>query len=129
MKQIMVFGTFDGLHPGHLDFFKQAKDYGDYLTVVIARDINVKKIKGKLPKYSETERLKQIIALKQVDRPILGQIKDVYKVIRDEKPDIIALGYDQEKYTNNLVKKFPKIKIIRLKPYKPEIYKSSKLNK
>ena len=24
--KIMVFGTFDGLHPGHLDFFRQARD-------------------------------------------------------------------------------------------------------
>ena len=25
--RIMVFGTFDGLHKGHLDFFKQAKNF------------------------------------------------------------------------------------------------------
>ena len=37
----MVFGTFDILHPGHLDFFKQAREYGDEVVCVIARNINV----------------------------------------------------------------------------------------
>ena len=41
----MLFGTFDGLHEGHFDLFRQAKKYGDYLVVVVARDVNVKKIK------------------------------------------------------------------------------------
>ena len=45
MKKVMVFGTFDGLHEGHLDFFRQAREYGDYLIVAVARDVNVKKIK------------------------------------------------------------------------------------
>ena len=56
---------------------------------------------------------------------------DPYKIIKQEKPDIIALGYDQNSYTNDLEKKIEefglKIKIARLKPYKPEKYKSSKL--
>lgn len=125
----MVFGTFDGLHPGHLDFFKQAKDYGDYLTVVIGRDKNVLKIKGKLPKHSEANRLEKVVGCGLADRVIMGQIRDVYKIIRQEKPEVIALGYDQESYTYKLANEFPNIKIIRLKPFKPEIYKSSKLNK
>jgi len=28
MKKILVFGTFDGLHSGHLNFLEQAKKYG-----------------------------------------------------------------------------------------------------
>ncbi|HLC71304.1 MAG TPA: adenylyltransferase/cytidyltransferase family protein, partial [Candidatus Nanoarchaeia archaeon] len=38
MKTVMCFGTFDILHPGHLHYLQQAKKYGDYLMVVIARD-------------------------------------------------------------------------------------------
>ena len=34
MKKVIVFGSFDYIHPGHLNFFEQAKSYGDYLIVV-----------------------------------------------------------------------------------------------
>ena len=42
-KRIMVFGTFDGLHKGHLNFFKQAKNFAEnsFLIVSVARDKNV----------------------------------------------------------------------------------------
>ena len=46
MKVVMVFGAFDGFHPGHLDFFKQARAYGDILVVSVGTDRNVEKIKG-----------------------------------------------------------------------------------
>ena len=41
----MVFGTFDILHQGHLDFFKQARKLvaNPFLVVSVARDVNVKK--------------------------------------------------------------------------------------
>ena len=44
--KIMIFGTFDGLHKGHLNFFKQAKNFiqNSFLIVSIARDKNVYKI-------------------------------------------------------------------------------------
>ena len=41
MKKVLVFGTFDGLHEGHKDFLRQAKQYGDHLTVVVGRDSTV----------------------------------------------------------------------------------------
>jgi len=49
--KIMVFGTFDGLHKGHLNFFWQARKLAvdSFLVVSIARDKNVIKIKGKSP--------------------------------------------------------------------------------
>ena len=43
MKRVLIFGTFDGIHEGHLNLFKQAKKYGDYLIVVVGRDENIKK--------------------------------------------------------------------------------------
>jgi FAD synthetase len=126
--KVMVFGTFDGLHPGHLNFLKQAGQHGDKLIVVVARDTNVKKIKGRWPRFKEKKRLDQVKRIKVADQVILGQIKDPYAVIKVEKPNIICLGYDQNSFAQGLPKKFPAIKIIRLKPYKPNIYKSSKLN-
>ena len=127
MKRVMVFGTFDTLHEGHLDFFKQAKVYGDYLIVVVARDHNVERVKGRKPDLSEDQRFVAIKNLVIVDEVLLGGGSDPYEIIRNKKPEVICLGYDQDAFTANLSAKFPEIKIIRLKAYKPEIYKSSKL--
>lgn len=133
MKKVMVFGTFDGLHRGHLNFLKQAKKYGDYLIAVVARDKNVKRIKGKSPYYNEKERLKELKKNKIIDKAVLGHTFDKCKIILENQPDVICLGYDQDISKTSLQKQLKKmkqkIKIYRMASYKPEIYKSSKLKK
>lgn len=126
----MVFGAFDGLHPGHLDFFKQAKKYGDYLIVSVGRDINVEKLKGKKPLFDEDERVELIGNLKIVDKAVLGAVHDFYIHIKQNKPDVICLGYDQwatEKEVRenlNRVELF-NTEVVRLKPHKMDKAKSS----
>lgn len=133
MKKVLVFGTFDGLHPGHVDFLKQAKKLGGILTVVVARDATVNEVKGRLPKRGELPRLKAVKDCTPVDEAMLGNIGDPYEVIRKLKPDIIALGYDQTSFTANLESELKKAaipaKMARLKPHKPETYHSSIYNK
>ena len=127
-RKIMVFGTFDILHPGHINFLEQAKKYGNYLIVVLARDENVKKIKGFFPRLDERARKKIVEALEMTDKVIYGDKKDYFKKIAENKPDIICLGYDQ-KIPNNFKEELKKrgvvTKIIRMKAYKPKRYKSS----
>lgn len=128
----MVFGAFRVLHPGHLYFFRQAKKYGNYLIVVIGRDATVKKIKGELPRFDEKARKKIIAALKIVDKTVLGDKKDWYKSILKNKPAVICLGYDQKvpkDFIKELKKRRIKAKIIRIKAFKPNKYKSSKILK
>jgi len=129
MKKVLVFGTFDGLHPGHINFFEQAKKLGDYLVVVVGRDVTVNEVKGRFPKHSELLRLKAVQQCQLVNEAMLGNIGNPYEIIKKIKPDIIALGYDQNSFTKNLPdyikKENLKIEIVRLKSYKPEIYKSS----
>lgn len=128
MSKVMVFGTFDFLHPGHLDFFKQAKKFGQKLIVVIARDKTVKTVKKKLPKNSEKDRFNLISQLKIVNQVVLGNLKDQMKVIKQFKPDVVCLGYDQKFFINELKSTFPDLKIVKLKSYKSNFYKSSKMN-
>ena len=123
----MVFGTFDGLHPGHLSYFKQARTYGDYLTVVVALDENVIKHKGRTPKFSQTRRLRALQNCELVDEALLGGVRR-FDIIAQEKPNVVCLGYDQQTSLTRLQKLFPDIKIVRLKAYQPEKYKSSLLN-
>jgi cytidyltransferase-like protein len=131
MKRVMVFGTFDMVHPGHLHLFEKAKEKGDYLIVVVAKDMNVKKEKGMFPQNNEAKRLKDILKLPIVNQAVLGHDDDRYKVIRDFKPAIVCLGYDQKETEKNLSeqlgKKGIKVEIFRIDAYKPEKYKSSKL--
>lgn len=129
-RKVMVFGAFAILHPGHLYFFRQAKKYGGKLIVVVARDATVKKIKGFLPKLDERARRQMVGALKMVDKAILGDKVDWYKVILKYKPDVICLGYDQTAPANfreELQKRGVGAKIIRLKSHKQKKYKSSKI--
>ncbi len=131
--RVMVFGTFDVLHPGHVHLFRQARAKAlsgkAFLIVSVARDKNVKRIKGRKPLYGERKRLAALQRQKLVDQAMLGALGDHIPHIVKHKPDIIALGYDQKNYVKGLRSALKqqglRVKIVRLKPYKPDQYKSS----
>lgn len=131
----MVFGTFDGLHKGHLFFLKQARRLASepFLIVSVARDRNVVKIKGKYPVFSEKKRISLVRKSGLADKVVLAGLQKHIPHIVKEKPAIIALGYDQKAYIKNLKKDLKNkgilVKIIRLKPYRQNIYHSHLLNK
>ena len=133
MKKVLIFGTFDSLHPGHVNFFEQAKKLGNHLVAVVGRDVTVNEVKGHFPKRSESLRLKAVKQCKLVDEAMLGNIGSPYEIIKKIQPDIIALGYDQNSFSQNLPDELKKIglntAIIRLKPFKSETYHSRILKK
>ena len=134
MRKVMVFGAFDGLHPGHLDFFKQAKKYGDFLIVSVGTDENVKTIKGKTPLFNQKERLALTGMIELVDQAVLGAERDFYEEIRKHKPHIICLGYDQWATEADARVELDRVglkgtKVIRLKPYKVSKAKSTIVKK
>jgi len=133
-SKVMVFGSFDVLHPGHLHFFREAKKLGDYLIVVVGRDKTVKEVKGNEPLYSEEDRLACVNALRIVDKAVLGYVDNQFMVLDEFKPDIICLGYDQKSFiTERLEEEIRErgliIRIVRLMPYKEHRFKSSKMKK
>lgn len=134
MKKVIVFGTFDIFHEGHRNFLKQARAHGDFLRVVVARDVTVIRVKGRAPRYSEQARVDAIRKSGLANEVVLGSLADRYKVVQDYKPDIICLGYDQKQSVAELRGKLnetglSRAKIVRLESYKPEKYKSSLLRK
>ena len=129
MKTVMVFGTFDLLHPGHEHFLRQAKKYGDFLIVIIARDKTVLKVKNKRPQNNERQRQNAVSGLNLADKVVLGRKTYKYAIIKKYRPNIICLGYDQTYFVDNLKKQLSKwklnTKVIRLQPFKPHKYKTS----
>lgn len=129
MKTVLVTGTYDFLHPGHLWFFQRARAFGDRLVVVVARDRTVHRVKGHLPFHTERERLAMVQNVESVDSAVLGKSGDKFAVVEKIRPDVICLGYDQRAFTENLVKELRKrglsARIVRLAAYNPQQYKSS----
>jgi len=123
----MVFGSFDPLHEGHLNFFEQAKKYGDELIAVVARDETIEQVKKHKSRHNEEERLE--VVKEHVDKAVLGNPGNKYDIIKENKPDVICLGYDQTSFVEGLEAylKGYNIKIVRLKAYKPDVYKSSRM--
>ena len=117
----MATGTFDLLHLGHIYYLKEAKKLGDTLTVVVATDATVRRLKHE-PINSENIRLNLIKELKIVDEAYLGYKKDMYDIVKEIQPDIIALGFDQihneDEIKLELKKRNIKAKIVRLTEYK-----------
>lgn len=120
MVKVMATGTFDLLHMGHIYYLKEAKKLGDKLIVVVARDSTVRKLKHE-PITPEEMRLDIIKELKIVDEAVLGHKDDMYETVKEIKPDIIALGYDQihdeKKIEQELKKRKLVAKVVRLPKY------------
>ena len=97
MTRVMAVGVFDLLHAGHLHYMEQAKSLGDHLTVVVAHDDTVRKRKHE-PVTGQDLRRRMVEGLKPVDEAVIGNPPNVpiFDILPDIKPDIIALGYDQE---------------------------------
>lgn len=131
MKKVLVFGTFDLFHEGHRAFLRQARECGDALTVIVARDVNATRIKGGKPIDREQTRLANVSSDPHVTEARLGyeDRADVYHVLDDVKPDVICLGYDQHGFADQLpaelVLRGYSIPVVRLKAYEPKKYKSS----
>ena len=68
MKRIVVNGTFDILHSGHLALLNHARSLGDYLVVAIDSDRRVQELKGaNRPINTQAERQELLSNLRAVD--------------------------------------------------------------
>ncbi len=102
-KKVLVGGTFDLVHPGHIYYLRESSKYG-LVYAVVARDNNVLKIKGRKPILDQASRLKIIESIKYVYKAILGDEFSIYKPVEIIKPDIIVLGPDQPVSEESLIK-------------------------
>jgi len=123
IKVVMTGGVFDILHMGHLFTLTEAKKYGNFLVVVVARDEHISK-KGRNPIHSQEYRAKMVEALKPVDAVVLGE-EDPGRLVELIKPEVIVYGYDQGEFL-----KPEGVKIVKLAEHiEPEKCKTKKIIK
>jgi FAD synthetase len=135
-RVVLASGVFDLLHLGHVRFLEEAKKAGGRnaeLVVIVARDGIVEKRKREKPVMPENQRCALVASLKVVDCAILGFQKfNIGRVIDKVKPDVIAVGYDQEG-VERTVRKYVEekkldVKIVRIGKFgEDELNSSSKI--
>jgi len=137
-RVVLASGAFDLLHYGHVYYLTNAKKAGGEnakLVVIVAKDKTVEKLKGSRPIIPEDERRALVESLKMVDEAILGyENMDLLKVIEKVKPDVIALGYDEERMEEKLkrliAEKNLNIEVVRIGKFEEKgLVSSSKIKK
>ncbi len=101
--------------------------------MIVARDSTIAKVKNHKPSHSEKERLVFVKNCDAVDYAYLGNAANYFDVLTTHQPHIIALGYDQQTFSRDLHEELRAkgitAKIVRLPPFHPDTYKSSKIKK
>jgi rfaE bifunctional protein nucleotidyltransferase chain/domain len=98
MKKIVVNGTFDILHLGHLALLNYAKSLGDHLLVLIDSDVRVKELKGSnRPINNQLERKEFLINLKSVDQvEVFNTQAELELLLSQYQADIMVKGGDHK---------------------------------
>ena len=95
-KKVFVSGCYDLLHSGHVEFFRQAAEYGD-LYVGIGSDKTILNYKNHKTVYSEQERLFMVKSIKYVRDAYINSgdgILDFIPTLDIVKPDILVVNSD-----------------------------------
>jgi FAD synthetase len=110
-RRVVVAGTFDILHPGHVFLISEAVKLGDVI-VVVARDKNVQRAKGHRVIVPERQRRFMVEALKGVTQAVLGsEDEDLFRVIEQLNPDILLLGPNQQISTEQVERELQRRKL------------------
>ena len=121
MTTVMVNGTFDVLHPGHVALLNTARSYGDHLIVAIDTDRRVRELKGdKRPINNQNDRRIMLSALKAVDIvEFFDNTEDLVKLMERYQPDVYVKGSDWKHDTQSTAHQYCKEVIYydRMEPY------------
>ena len=90
---VLCHGTFDLLHPGHLDYLLEARELGATLICGVTADRWVSKGSGK-PVFSEEDRAYQLRSLGFVDGVVVVDDASAIPLIQQLQPDFYAKGPD-----------------------------------
>lgn len=96
MTKVIVNGTFDILHRGHIEMLNYAKSLGDYLLVLIDTDDRVRELKGQgRPINNQHDRWFMLKNIKAVDDVwFFNSRESLIEKIKIYDPDIMVKGSD-----------------------------------
>ena len=127
-KIVLAGGVFDIIHPGHIHTLNAAKALGGVLVVAIATDKTAEKMKKRSPLHTQELRRELVSCLSMVDKAIVGHEDDIFQTVKEVKPNIIVLGYDQihqEKFISDGCKRINlNVEIVRLESPVPHLSSS-----
>ena len=93
--RVVTFGTFDVFHVGHLRLLQRAKALGDTLIVGVSSDDFTLRKKGRLPVFSEVERIEILLSLRCVDEVFPEEsLEDKREYLLKHRADVLAMGDD-----------------------------------
>ncbi len=89
MKKVVVHGTFDIFHYGHLNYLEKAKKYGDYLIALVSSD-KLAEERGKNLYFDEQIRKRIISSLKIVDEAIIRNTNITKELLKSLETDVFV---------------------------------------
>ncbi len=120
MKKVVAFGVFDKIDSDIVHHLQEAKEYGDFLVVVVLPDKILAKEK-KFPEKKEEIRRREVKELGIADEVIIGHRQVKYQIVADEKADIIAIGHYQKFLVDELTDRIDEsVTIVRTSPFIPK---------
>jgi len=99
MTKVVVNGTFDIIHLGHLRLLEYARSFpNSYVLVLTDSDRRIKQLKGNdRPINNEYERCSLLFALKSVDRvETFDSDQELVDLIKEFDPDVMVKGSDYQ---------------------------------
>ena len=93
-KKVFVSGCYDLLHSGHVEFFKQASQFGD-LYVGIGSDATYQEYKHRKPMFPQEERLFMVQSVRYVKEAYINQgsgVIDYIPTLDLVKPDVFVVN-------------------------------------
>jgi glycerol-3-phosphate cytidylyltransferase len=94
-RTVITFGTFDVFHVGHLRVIERAASLGERLVVGVSADALNESKKGRVPVFSQAERMAIVAALKPVDEVFIEESLELKRdYIVKYGADVLVMGDD-----------------------------------
>jgi FAD synthetase len=93
-KTVMVAGTYEILHPGHLAYLREAWRLG-YVVAVVSSDENAERSKRRKIVIPQQQRAEVLSSLYYVHKVVQGKPGNIFDIFEEVKPDVVFLGPNQ----------------------------------